>query len=346
MVAEPAHALLPRRRRAGRGLRGHLAHAARGGLPADGGSSALSGHPPPAAAGVAGARRSSSRCITSRSGSTTPTRRRQSCCAPLCHRRTGIPGLLALEPARHAVVLAVHAWAHVPLGAALPPRRRRRTRTASSDRESWLASLAAWNVDRLWRTTQATIDSLFGDRRRPLVGHLWARHLWDVRERTVLERHVERWLAPFSALPPARAAGADQAAPRTSVRPGGRRDAPANDEALRTCGGRRVQAPFGPRRHHSCEEQRGEAMSTELRLRNDDLAWRDGRRRDDRDRCPRLDVSDCKRQRRIAVGARSPQARPGRRSRKPRRRLRHRRRDGCRRRRAVPDRPARAGAAG
>ena len=28
---------------------------------------------------------------------------------------TGIPGLLTLEPARHAVALAVHAWAHVPL---------------------------------------------------------------------------------------------------------------------------------------------------------------------------------------------------------------------------------------
>ena len=119
---------------------------------------------------------------------------------------TGIPGLLALEPARHAVVLAVHAWAHVPLG-----RLCRLVDIAAlsqhSDREELARIARAWNVDRLRRTTQATIDSLFGDRRRPLVGHLWARHLWDVRERTVLERHVERWLAPFSALPPARAAG-------------------------------------------------------------------------------------------------------------------------------------------
>ena len=118
---------------------------------------------------------------------------------------TGIPGLLALEPARHAVVLAVHAWAHVPLGrlcrlvdvAALSQR---------ADRDELARIARAWDVERLWRTTEATIDSLFGDRRRPLVGHLWARHLWSVRERTVLERHIERWLAPFSALPPARAA--------------------------------------------------------------------------------------------------------------------------------------------
>jgi hypothetical protein len=120
---------------------------------------------------------------------------------------TGVPGLLALEPARHAVVLAVHAWAHVPLG-----RLCRLVDVAAlsqgADRDALARIAHAWDIERLWRTTQATIDSLFGDRRRPLPGHVWARHLWGVRERTVLERHLERWLGPFSALPPTQAAAA------------------------------------------------------------------------------------------------------------------------------------------
>ena len=118
---------------------------------------------------------------------------------------TGIPGLLTLEPARHAVALAVHAWAHVPLS-----RLGRLIDVAAVsqglDRSETAAIARAWDVERLWRVTQATIDSLLGLRPRPLAGRIWARHLWSVRERTVLERHLERWLGPFSMLPPGRAA--------------------------------------------------------------------------------------------------------------------------------------------
>ena len=70
------------------------------------------------------------------------------------------------------------------------------------DRPALRAIAAAWNVDRIWDTTSHTIDSLLGGRHRPLSGRIWARHLWSARERTVLERHLEQWLAPFSALPP------------------------------------------------------------------------------------------------------------------------------------------------
>ena len=118
---------------------------------------------------------------------------------------TGLPGLLTLEPTRHAVVLAVHAWAHVPLS-----RLGRLIDVAAVsqgiDRGETAALAQAWDVERLWRVTQATIDSLLGPRPRPLAGRIWARHLWNVRERTVLERHLERWLGPFSMLPPGRAA--------------------------------------------------------------------------------------------------------------------------------------------
>jgi hypothetical protein len=117
---------------------------------------------------------------------------------------TGISGLLTLEPARHAVALAVHAWAHVPLG-----RLDRLIDVAAMsegiDRRTLDEVARAWGVERIWRTTQAVLDSLFAQQLRPVAGHLWSRHLWGVRERTVLERHLERWLAPFWALPPARA---------------------------------------------------------------------------------------------------------------------------------------------
>src|SRR5207244_8055293 len=31
---------------------------------------------------------------------------------------------------------------------------------------------------------------------------IWARHLAEIRDRTVLESHLERWLSSFSAVPP------------------------------------------------------------------------------------------------------------------------------------------------
>ena len=118
---------------------------------------------------------------------------------------TGIPGLLTVEPARHAVALAVHAWAHAPLS-----RLGRLIDVAAVsqgvDRSETAAIARAWDVERLWRVTQASIDSLLGQSPRPFAGRVWARHLWSVRERTVLERHLERWLGPFSMLPPGRAA--------------------------------------------------------------------------------------------------------------------------------------------
>jgi hypothetical protein len=134
---------------------------------------------------------------------------------------TGMPGLLTLEPTRHAVVLAVHAWAHVPLS-----RLGRLVDIAAVaqglDHGALRAVAAAWNVDRMWNTTSNTIDSLLGDRHRPLSGQIWARHLWNVRERTVIERHLEQWLAPFSALPPLPAlrSSARRVADEASLPPG------------------------------------------------------------------------------------------------------------------------------
>ena len=47
-----------------------------------------------------------------------------------------------------------------------------------------------------------TIDALFFGRPRTIPLRTWARHLVEVRERTVFETHVERYAAGFTYLPP------------------------------------------------------------------------------------------------------------------------------------------------
>ena len=46
------------------------------------------------------------------------------------------------------------------------------------------------------------IDALFVREGRTWATRTWARHLPDVRERTVAELHVARLLEPFASLPP------------------------------------------------------------------------------------------------------------------------------------------------
>ena len=113
---------------------------------------------------------------------------------------TGAPGLLAPIPAAHAILLAVHSWAHQPLrrlldlidlAVVLPDEDRR------------LAGELArrWGLQRLWRTTIAATDALLRGGRGAVPLRVWARHLRAVRERTVFETHLTRWAGPVSGLP-------------------------------------------------------------------------------------------------------------------------------------------------
>ena len=113
------------------------------------------------------------------------------------------PTVSALPPEHHALVLAAHLWVHEPLG-----RIRDLldvmlvARTADPGRVARLAG--RWGLARLWRTTVATADALFGvPERHTLAQRTWAANLAGVRERTVLETHLERWTSCFWALPPA-----------------------------------------------------------------------------------------------------------------------------------------------
>jgi hypothetical protein len=116
-----------------------------------------------------------------------------------------VEGVLALPRAQHALVLAAHSWAHVPLGRLFNVIDVAVVRDGAAPEE--LDSLAAeWGLKRMWRLTAATIDALLFDGRHPWPLHVWARELVDVRERSVLANHLQRWLAGFSALRPDAAA--------------------------------------------------------------------------------------------------------------------------------------------
>jgi hypothetical protein len=116
----------------------------------------------------------------------------------------GVAGLLALPPAEHALLVAAHAWAHEPLRRALDLVDASVLADEADERE--LRALArSWGIDGVWRTTAAAAGALLGTARTPVAMRVWARHLRPLRERSVLEGHLERWLSGFWSLPPGRA---------------------------------------------------------------------------------------------------------------------------------------------
>jgi hypothetical protein len=118
---------------------------------------------------------------------------------------TGVAEMLAPAPACHALLLAVHSWAHEPL------RRLRDmvdiAAVAAAAEPGEIDALAqAFGVQRIWRTSSAAIDALLGKRSTTWAFRLWAQNLPRARERTVLENHLQRWLSDFWALSPRAAA--------------------------------------------------------------------------------------------------------------------------------------------
>jgi hypothetical protein len=113
---------------------------------------------------------------------------------------TGVDRMLRLPAAHHAILLAVHSWAHEPLRRLLDLVDVAAV-TAAADRAETDALASRWGVAPLWRTTIAAADALLGEGGRPLALRIWAQNLERVRERTVLENHLQRWLSDFWALP-------------------------------------------------------------------------------------------------------------------------------------------------
>jgi hypothetical protein len=115
--------------------------------------------------------------------------------------RTSVAGIETLAPEHQAVALAVHSWAHVPL-ARLGHLVDVAAVAAAAERAT-LGSLAEeWGVGRVWRATTAAIDGALGEGHLPLSVRTWARNIRLVRERTVVESHLQRWLSAFWSEPP------------------------------------------------------------------------------------------------------------------------------------------------
>jgi putative nucleotidyltransferase-like protein len=116
-----------------------------------------------------------------------------------------VDGVATLERSHHALVLAAHSWAHVPL------RRVGELVDIAAmsdglDATELRALAARWGLRKIWDTTAAAADALLAGGSRTWPLRTWARHMPTVRERTVLESHLERWLSGFWALHGRRAA--------------------------------------------------------------------------------------------------------------------------------------------
>lgn len=112
----------------------------------------------------------------------------------------GIDGLSAPNPVHHALMLAAHAWVHVPLHTLRDLVDVAAVSAGVAEGELDRVS-RAWCIPRIWSTTRGATDALFGGRPWTAPLRLWARHLGTVRERTVLDNHLIRWLHPFWELP-------------------------------------------------------------------------------------------------------------------------------------------------
>jgi hypothetical protein len=159
----------------------------------------------------------------------------------------GIEGISAPAAVHHAMILAAHAWSHDPLQTLRDLVDIAAVSEGLSD-EELTRTAEAWGIPKLWRTTRATIRALLEGGPTTIPLRTWARHLPSVRERSVIDSHLMRWLHVFWELPP-RAAVADlRAAFRLTLLP-----APGEswrEKLART--GRIVRHP-------------GEPMSTHLR---------------------------------------------------------------------------------
>jgi hypothetical protein len=113
---------------------------------------------------------------------------------------TGVDGLLAPDPAAHAMLLVAHSWAESPLGRLTDLIDVAAMLEGDGGRQA--DDLAGrWGWEGMWRVARRAGEAVLSDGDWPPSLNLWARHLIRARDRTVLENHLARIAAPASALP-------------------------------------------------------------------------------------------------------------------------------------------------
>jgi hypothetical protein len=116
----------------------------------------------------------------------------------------GVEGILAPRPVDHALILAGHGWEHDPLHT-LRDLIDVAAVAEHADPVELARTARAWGMERVWRTTAGATGALFGGGRRTAALRLFGGHLAHVRERTVLDNHLQHWLHSFWELPLGRA---------------------------------------------------------------------------------------------------------------------------------------------
>lgn len=130
----------------------------------------------------------------------------------------GVNGISAPDPVHHALILAAHAWSHDPLQT-LRDLVDIAAVCGSCSEAELERTAEAWGIQRIWRTTRGAIRGLFEGGPTTLPLRTWARHLRPVRERTLLDSHLMRWLHVFWEVPPRAAVGDLRAAVRLTLLP-------------------------------------------------------------------------------------------------------------------------------
>ena len=114
--------------------------------------------------------------------------------------RLGIDGLFAPSAVHHSLMLAAHACERRPLRS-LRDLLDVAVVSAEAAEDEIERVAAAWGMVPIWRTTRATIDGLFFGGPQTVPLRSWARHLGEVRDRTILESHLERLFSGYWCMP-------------------------------------------------------------------------------------------------------------------------------------------------
>jgi hypothetical protein len=130
----------------------------------------------------------------------------------------GLEGVFGPDPLHHALILTAHAWSHEPLHT-LRDLVDIAAVAATVDEYELQRTARAWGIGRIWETTSRVIEAIFHGGRRPAPLRSWARHLPQVRERSILEEHLARLLHTYWAEPPHRASAKAAQTLRASLSP-------------------------------------------------------------------------------------------------------------------------------
>lgn len=118
--------------------------------------------------------------------------------------RSRVDGLLAPSPAHHALIVAAHSWAGMPLRR-LGDVVDTALLAAAADPEETRAIARRWDVNGLWAFNERVHEMLFRGAEPPLAVRLWGRAALSTRDPIVLAQHTRRILGPFAVLPVSRA---------------------------------------------------------------------------------------------------------------------------------------------